>query len=181
MNIWTDNIRIILIVLVLAVSASAEPLYIDESGWSIVFARDSEELVSKAFDIANMQGVSLSDVAPVFNYMAFHDPANFYGLLLRIPDDLTTYWARNSVVTAVYVAKSDTLKAASIEFMITSKMQRTVIHSFEIEGFVPIPTAAYEQLSTSRGDIVIFVRFPFERRPDEIIRFEIENVRSKRR
>ena len=67
------------------------------------------------------------------------------------------------------------------EFIITSARQERVIHSFDIEGLVPIPNAAYEIFKTENGNPVIFVKFPLHHSPDSIVGFDVINVKSKRR
>ncbi len=48
-------------------AANGAPLYRGESGWMIISTRNCEELVSRAFDVANEACVDISDVAPVFS------------------------------------------------------------------------------------------------------------------
>ncbi len=91
-------------------------------------------------------------------YMGFHEPEKFYGIVLKIPDDITTYWGADVTVTMRYIRKGDTCRTESEEFIITSEKQKIFLHSFNIEGFVPIPTSAYRILQTGDGNPVIFVK-----------------------
>ncbi len=162
-------------------AANGAPLYRGESGWMIISTRNCEELVSRAFDVANKACVDISDVAPVFSYMGFHEPEKFYGIVLKIPDDITTYWGADVTVTMRYIRKGDTCRTESEEFIITSEKQKIFLHSFNIEGFVPIPTSAYRILQTGDGNPVIFVKFPLDNVPDKVVGFEVTNIRVKRR
>jgi len=160
---------------------SGEPLYRDESGWMIITTRNCEELVSHAFDVANTACVDISEVAPVFSYMGFHEPEKFYGIVLKIPGDMTTYWGADVTITMRYIRKGDTCRTECEEFIITSERQKIFLHSFDIEGLVPIPTSAYRILQTGDGNPVIFAKFPLDDAPDKVVGFEVTNVRVKRR
>lgn len=157
------------------------PLYRDESGWMIVSTRDCEGLVSRAFDIANATGVSISEVAPAFSYMGFHEPEKFYGIVLRIPDGITTYWGADVTITMKYISKGDTCSVESEEFLITSEKQTFLVHSYNMVGLVPIPTSVYRIFQTGKGSPVVFVKFPLDHVPDKVIGFDVVNVRVKRR
>lgn len=157
------------------------PLYRDETGWMIVSTRDCEELFGRAFDIANATGTSISEVAPAFSYMGFHEPEKFYGIVLRIPDGITTYWGADVTITMKYIRKGDTCSVVSEEFLITSERQDFFVHSYDIEGFVPIPASAHRIFQTGKGNPVVFVKFPLDHVPDKVVGFDVVNVRVTRR
>lgn len=177
-------IGVIVFAVLLCTCASAgkrAPLYRDESGWMIVSTRDCEGLVGRAFDVANAAGVSISEVAPAFSYMGFHEPEKFYGIVLRIPDEITTYWGADVIITMKYIWKGDTCSVESEEYLITSERQKFLVHSYNIEGLVPIPTSAYRIFKTGKGNPVVFVKFPLYHAPDKVVGFDVVNVRVKRR
>jgi hypothetical protein len=157
------------------------PLYRDEAGWMIASTRDCEDLVGKAFDVANKLDRDLADMAPAFDYMAFHEPEKFYGIVLIVPAGMVTYWPGGALITMEYIYDDRTYSVESQEFIIASARQEHVIHSFEIEGFVPIPNPAYEIFQTGNGNPVIFAKFPLPHTPDKIVGFNVANVKSKRR
>jgi hypothetical protein len=160
-----------------------KPLYKDESGWTIWSCLPGTEVTDRyswTVDRLRDEGITLPDnVAPAFDYLLWHNPERFYCFVLKIPEGLTTYWSKASTITMTYACKDHIREATSTEFLITDEHQSIVVHSYEIEGLVPIPNSGYTVYSTPNGNPVIFVKFPLTHTPEKIINCTTNNVRVR--
>ncbi|HUV35525.1 MAG TPA: hypothetical protein VMX58_01140 [Patescibacteria group bacterium] len=156
------------------------PLYEDTLGWNIWSAKSGVELVDwystgkfRAFDA----GVFLEFSA--FEHM-MDEPEKFVGFALQIPDDLITYWSKNSVVNMTCVYKGDTCTVASVEFLIQRLSQPGVlVRSGDMKGFVPVGGEKCDVFKTPVGNPVLFFKFPISQTPDLVIGCTVENVMTK--
>jgi len=157
------------------------PLYEDPNGWQIWNIHASEELVSWYYDGKFRANSAGKDVAfPAFERMAEGPYESFYAFPLIIPDGMSTLWSKNSVITMTYLYKGEVHEVRSSEMFVQRMCgggELVVVN--EVATFIPSPGCVL--FCTSRGNPVIFVKFPLSRVPDKVLGCTVENVITKER
>jgi len=156
------------------------PLYEDSLGWTIWSAKSGVELVDwyttgkfRAFEA----GIHIDFSA--FEHMT-DEPEKYIGFALKIPDDLFTFWSKNSAVHMTYVLKGDTCAVKSEEFLVQRLSQPgTLTRSGDIRGFVIVGGERCDIFTTPNGNPVLFFKFPIKQTPEMIIRCRVEHVIAK--
>ena len=121
-----------------------------------------------------------SNFALGFEYLSRNNPEKFVCFVLQVPDGVTLFWSRRSVITMTYTSRGDTFEVDSSEHLVIRKCDLTAIHGHEVVFSVPM-TGKCDLFHTPRGDPVLFAKFPVSRKPDSILRCVASNVMVRAR
>jgi len=155
------------------------PLYEDPTGWQVWNVKAGEELVSWYLDgkFRAMEHNNDTEIE-VFEYMSRGPYEAFYAFPLIIPKGMALLWSKNSTITMTFQYQDEMLLVQSEELFVQTLCgdMRLV---FIKEAATLIPSSGCLLFSTSKGNPVIFAKFPLDKTPKKIFQCTVENVITK--
>ena len=157
------------------------PLYEDAGGWCLWSGVKGEDLVDRYARalalVENLPGMDQAGI-PGFDYMRKHGSQNFIAFVIKIPEDMSIYWSKDSRIALTYCTKKkDTLRAVSDEFFFMSvcpTCKPALLKNSDIAGYYSLPNNVV--FCTPKGNPVVFGRFRFEREPAQLVSCTVSQV-----